>query len=680
MELAPGVRLGPYEIVAPIGVGGMGEVYEARDTRLGRTVAIKVITQQLASDPRFRERFEREAHTVSQLNHPNICTLHDVGHQDGVDFLVMEFVRGETLAERIRRGPVPPGEALEILNQMAQALAEAHRLGIVHRDIKPANVMLTSTGFVKVLDFGLAKVDDRGDITRTGVAIGTLAYMAPEQLLAEGRLGPETDVWALGVVLYEVLSGTRPFHASSAVGLFRSIVSDTPPPIDEGRLDVPRRLKRLIGRAMEKDANLRHATAAEFGEELGRCRQAVLEPTTSARGTQVRKWLIAAACVIALIAGVVATRSIVKARRAGWARSEAIPQIQRLAERGEYVAAFALAGQAGAYLGDDPALAALWPVISVIGSWHTDPPGARVSFKEYSAVDAEWQYLGTTPIVESRLPRGTFRFMVSKDGFETVHLARALTVDSPAVHLALAAAGTLGDMVAVPGDTLPVNLSGFNTEDLVEIGPFLIDRTEVTNRAFKEFVDAGGYTRPEGWTDGAHPASFSDSTRRPGPAGWELGEYAAGQGDAPVGGVSWYEAAAYCRFRNKRLPTLYHWARAALAPHEITAPLGPFHRASQQLQRQGARPGWLLQQHGTVRHVRHRRQCEGVVMERVNGGTAVDPRRELDRSRLHVQRADVAAARRPAGDEWFPMHADRGGRSDRGAPDARCRCFIAGLP
>src|SRR5262245_21140791 len=223
MPLTNSTRLGPYEILSPLGAGGMGEVYKARDTRLGRTVAIKVLPNALATDARFRERFDREARVVAGLTHPHICTVHDIGHQDGTDFIVMEYLQGETLEKRLERGPVPVDEAVTIAIQVAGALDKAHHAGITHRDLKPANVMLTKTG-AKLLDFGLAKTGvsavegadlsvlptTPAGLTARGTILGTFQYMAPEQI--EGKeADARTDIFAFGSVVYEMLTGTNAF-------------------------------------------------------------------------------------------------------------------------------------------------------------------------------------------------------------------------------------------------------------------------------------------------------------------------------------------------------------------------------------------------------------------------------------------------------------------------------------
>src|SRR5215510_7528578 len=222
MTIEAGARLGPYEIVSPVGAGGMGEVYRAKDTRLGRDVAVKVLPAHMSSSPELRQRLEREARTISQLSHPHICALHDVGHQNGTEYLVMEYLEGETLSERLAKGALPLEQTLRYGQEIADALDKAHRQGIVHRDLKPANVMLTKTG-VKLLDFGLAKAMEtpasRGSLTslptqqgltQEGTILGTFQYMAPEQLEgkeADGR----TDIFALGAVLYEIATGRKAF-------------------------------------------------------------------------------------------------------------------------------------------------------------------------------------------------------------------------------------------------------------------------------------------------------------------------------------------------------------------------------------------------------------------------------------------------------------------------------------
>jgi hypothetical protein len=279
-RLAPGARLGHYEIVASIGAGGMGEVYQARDTRLDRLVAIKVIPPELANTPEARSRFEREARVISSLNHPHICTLFDVGREGDIEYLVMEFLEGETLARRLTRGPLPVAETARIAAQVADALDRAHRQGITHRDLKPANVMLTKSG-AKLLDFGLARgaglSASTGGLSQTptmttpltmqGAIVGTLEYMAPEQL--EGKeADARTDLWAMGLLLYEMLSGRRPFQSPSQAGLIAAILERTPTPLQTLAPECPPGLVRLVDRCLTKDPDDRWQSARDLMHEL----------------------------------------------------------------------------------------------------------------------------------------------------------------------------------------------------------------------------------------------------------------------------------------------------------------------------------------------------------------------------------------------------------------------------
>ncbi|HEY3203267.1 MAG TPA: protein kinase [Thermoanaerobaculia bacterium] len=283
MTLPTGSRLGPYEILAPIGAGGMGEVYKARDTRLERTVAIKVLPKHLSSSPEIRQRFEREAKTISQLSHPHICALYDVNREGETEYLVMEYLEGETLSERLARGPLPLEQTLRYGVEIADALDKAHRQGIVHRDLKPANVMLTKSG-VKLLDFGLAKamaqpVQQSGltslptmmgaasNLTQEGTILGTFQYMAPEQL--EGKeADARTDIFAFGCVLYEMATARKAFAGSSQASLISAIMQNDPPPISSVSPMTPPALDRVVRICLAKDPEDRWQSAHDVAGEL----------------------------------------------------------------------------------------------------------------------------------------------------------------------------------------------------------------------------------------------------------------------------------------------------------------------------------------------------------------------------------------------------------------------------
>ena len=279
MPLAPGTKLGPYEIATPLGVGGMGEVYRAKDTRLDRTVAIKILPAQFSLDPVHKQRFEREAKTISSLSHPHICVLHDVGSQNGVDYLVMECVEGETLAKRLEKGALPLEQVLKYGMQIADALDKAHRSGVVHRDLKPGNIMLTPAG-AKLLDFGLAKpvaplvtgatlsaATQNSPVTEQGTIVGTFQYMSPEQI--EGKeLDGRSDIFSLGAVLYEMLTGRRAFAGKSQLSVASAILEREPEPINVAKPMTPPALEHTVKKCLAKLPDERWQSASDLASEL----------------------------------------------------------------------------------------------------------------------------------------------------------------------------------------------------------------------------------------------------------------------------------------------------------------------------------------------------------------------------------------------------------------------------
>jgi serine/threonine protein kinase len=322
VALTAGTLLGPYRVLAAIGKGGMGEVYRATDTRLGRTVAIKVLPELVAGDADLRTRFEREARAISSLNHPHICTLYDVGREGGIDYLVMEYLEGETLAERIARGRLPLAQALTCAIEIAGALDGAHRQGLVHRDLKPGNIMLTRSG-AKLLDFGLAKLRPSprpGDgvshaptisspLTGQGSILGTFQYMAPEQV--EGRdADARADIFAFGAVLYEMVTGRRAFQGNSQASLVSAILRDNPAPVSTLEPASPPTLDRLISACLVKDPEERWQSVADLHRHLmwiQEAERASADAPTQRGGLARRERLVwAAAVLIAAISALVA--------------------------------------------------------------------------------------------------------------------------------------------------------------------------------------------------------------------------------------------------------------------------------------------------------------------------------------------------------------------------------------
>jgi len=353
MQLEPGTRLGPYEIVGPIGAGGMGEVYRAKDTRLGREVAIKVLPSHLSDNPDLKARLEREAKAISQLTHPHICTLYDIGSENGTDFLVMELLEGQSLADLLAKGALPTEQVLRFGTEIADALDRAHRAGIVHRDLKPGNVMVTKSG-VKLLDFGLAKVAAANEadselsslptrfapskpLTEKGTVMGTFQYMSPEQL--EGKpADARTDIFSLGCVLYEMATGKRAFTGTSQASLISAILRDQPRPISELTPLAPPALERLINTCLTKDPEDRRQNARDVKNELTWIAQAGSQAGAPAVVVAQRKssarLVRGVAAVLALVALVLGTL-LVRATSREKEQAQAVTRTQLLPPKGE---------------------------------------------------------------------------------------------------------------------------------------------------------------------------------------------------------------------------------------------------------------------------------------------------------------------------------------------------------
>ena len=318
--LAAGARLGPYEVLAPLGAGGMGEVYRARDTRLDRAVAIKILPASVADNPQRRERFRREARAISSLTHPHICTLHDVGEQNGVEFLVMEYLAGETLAHRLLRGPMPLEDVLRIALQLADALDAAHSAGLVHRDLKPANVMLTA-GSAKILDFGVARwrLTESGEsvsfspmgastLTQVGSVVGTVQYMSPEQV--EGKVADaRSDVFALGAMIYEMTTGRKAFEGTSSASVMAAILSATPVPLSTAQPMIPPALEHVVKNCLAKEPEARWQAAGDLARELKwiadmRAQTAVISNAMPRAAYHIHYWM-GATTLFALMTAVV---------------------------------------------------------------------------------------------------------------------------------------------------------------------------------------------------------------------------------------------------------------------------------------------------------------------------------------------------------------------------------------
>ena len=616
IPIAPGLRLGRYQIRSKLGAGGMAEVYLADDLQLGRPVAIKLLPPEDKADPTARKRLMREARAAATLDHPHICAVYEVGEAEGHVFIAMQLVEGQTLDARLRQGRLELTDTLAIAVQVVDALCQAHEHGILHRDIKPANVMLTARGQAKVMDFGLAKTGDAEGagsgqtqteslLSAPGAIIGTVPYMSPEQVRGV-ETDRRSDLFSVGVLLYEMVSGRRPFDDSSQAATASAILTRDPLPLARFAPDTPAELERIVAKSLRKDPEERYQTAADLLVDLRalkeeRTFQARLErsgppsdhsaaPATSGIAAASRPRFRAAhvAAVVALAA--LAGGGWWWKQRADVARATAqLPQLAALAESRRYFEAYDLAVTLEPQLPGDPTIAGLMREISDTISATSDPSGAGVYLTRFVPGDSGArpvrQLVGTTPFKTIRIARGEYIVAFEKDGYapnertvsglgmrtDGLFLATPpLQVEARLIPVAAMPAG----MVFVPGSDYRMASWSRPTDRRVRLSDYFIDKYEVSNQDYKAFINAGGYLKREYWT---HPflkdgrsvswdeatALFVDRTGLPGPRQWSNQSVPEGKADYPVTDVSWYEAAAFAAFRAKVLPTVFQWEKAA---------------------------------------------------------------------------------------------------------------------
>ena len=489
-----------------------------------------------------------------------------------------------------------------LVSEVADALAYAHEEGIIHRDVKPSNLILACDGRLVLLDFGIARICKERAMTLTGAFIGTPRYMSPEQIAADhGKPDHRSDIYSLGVTLYELLTLEPLFDGDTKEQVVGQILSKEPARPRSVERRIPVDLETICCKAIEKDPDQRYGSARDLAEDLRRYLSGcVIKAKPPGRVDRVVKLLRRRKVAAILSSGIFLALALAgniawKHYTTRWAQQDAMVEIDHLIQEDAYFAALTLAERVERYIPDDPLLINRWPRLSRQFMVTSDPPDVKIFISEYNERKPKWKYLGRCPIKHARIPFGTYRWKLEKSGFTTIEIVRSNDLPAPYVDPAglppkqisftLHEVGTFpANMVWIPPSELGQKHLFHGNRTVPSAPAYLIDKYEVTNSAFEEFVESGGYEDPNfwehdfvrngrvlPWSEGIE--TFRDETGYFGPAGWKDRTYPKGHGNCPVGGISWYEAAAYARFKNKDLPTVFHWTHAARAedePYRIT--------------------------------------------------------------------------------------------------------------
>jgi len=636
--LEPNLRLGDFLLERRLGAGGMGVVYQAQQISLKRQVALKVLPSGTCCGKGTIERFHREARAAAKLHHPNIVTIYADGIEQGICYFAMEMIEGQGLDQVIedlrsakaseasaspsddvdraspsRRAPADSElggqepipcllrdcesdrEYFEtvalVISEVAEALAYAHNKGIIHRDVKPSNLMLTRDGRLILLDFGIARICQEQAMTLTGSFVGTPRYMSPEQIRGRsGEASHYSDIYSLGVTLYELLTLETLFDGNSHEQVIHRILNEDPARPRQLDRRIPIDLETICCKAMEKEPSRRYQNADAMAEDLRRYLSgrviAAKPPRAADRVIKlVRRRKLATVLASGIVVMMVfAAMFAWKHYSVQWAQQDAMAEIDHLIEQDRYFDALLLAKRADHYVPDNPLLKQRWPLLSREFTILTHPPNAEVMLGQYDQEKANWKNLGRAPLRGVRIPFGTYRWKVEKAGFTPLEVVISNDLPSSSTDLTTLPSRRLvlalhrpdevpAGMVRIPEADLRQDQLFYGTGCVPAAPPFLIDKHEVTNRQYKAFVAHGGYEDQRFWVHefvrngkvipwSEAVNTFRDQTGRYGPSNWKNGTYPPRCADFPVGGISWYEAAAFARFQGKALPTIYHWLQA----------------------------------------------------------------------------------------------------------------------
>jgi formylglycine-generating enzyme required for sulfatase activity len=571
-----------YRVGQRIGAGGMATVFVAEDLKHGRKVAVKVLHAALAHSIGNR-RFLREIEMIARLQHPHLLTLIDSGDADGLPYYVMPYLEAQSLRETIApASKLPFDDAIRIAREVADGLGYAHQNGVIHRDVKPSNILM-SGGHAMVADFGIATALQRAGfqrITETGISIGSPIYMSPEQAAGERDVDSRADIYSLACVLYEMLAGQPPIDDASMQDVVTKKLTNGYTKLSALRPDVPRQLEAAIHRALLADRHARFATMEEFSQAIAAAAPA------AAPASRSKKWILIAAGVAAIVAG----GAWLRHERAVVRATQRVADVNRLALLGKFDSAFRVTEKILPIIPHDSALLRSRPMFTDFLEIVTVPAGAHVSIHRLDQPDSAWRFIGEAPIDSFPLPRFVgndvdYKVRIERAGFEPVEVLASMFVNWWAMRVALRPTAKIDTLRLDSAAAMPgmVHIPAFwlDTTRRVRVADYYIGKTEVTNREYARFIAAGGYQKREYWTepmvrDGkpvtweAAMTEFHDRSGAPGPSTWNGGTYPPGQEDFPVGGVSYYEAAAYARFVGRRLPTLIHWRHAAAPNAFIT--------------------------------------------------------------------------------------------------------------